>query len=56
MRTRYDTDQCSYYTYQQCAATANGLGTTSLKLAYAAPGGKPLPIPTTPCSRRSIPQ
>ncbi|MDB5502181.1 MAG: hypothetical protein JWR89_2083 [Tardiphaga sp.] len=28
MRTRYDTDQCSYYTYQQCAATANGLGTT----------------------------
>ena len=26
LRTRYDTDQCNFDTYQQCFATANGLG------------------------------
>jgi hypothetical protein len=37
MRTRYDTDQCTFDTYQQCQATANGLGTTCFQnpaLAY----------------------
>jgi hypothetical protein len=28
MRTRFDTDDCSYSNYQQCFATANGLGQT----------------------------
>ena len=28
MRTRYGSDDCSYYNYRQCAVTANGLGTT----------------------------
>jgi hypothetical protein len=28
MRTRYDTDDCSYDNFRQCQLTASGLGTT----------------------------
>ena len=28
MRTLYDDDDCSYRTYEQCAATASGIGLT----------------------------
>ncbi len=28
MRTRYDTDDCNYPSYQACAVTASGQGTT----------------------------
>jgi hypothetical protein len=38
MRTRYDTDDCSYPSYQACAFTAQGLGTSCFAnpaLAYA---------------------
>lgn len=27
MRTMYDTDDCSYFTYKQCMDTSSGLGT-----------------------------
>jgi hypothetical protein len=39
MRTRYDTDDCSYNNFQQCQLTASGLGTTCFAnpaLAYYA--------------------
>jgi hypothetical protein len=38
MRTRYDTDDCSYPSYEACAFTARGLGTSCFAnpaLAYA---------------------
>jgi hypothetical protein len=39
MRTRYDTDDCSYNNFQQCQLTASGLGTSCFAnpaLAYYA--------------------
>lgn len=41
MRTRYDTDDCSYLNYAQCAASASGLGQTCFvnpALAYNSQG------------------
>jgi hypothetical protein len=40
MRTRYDSDDCSYNNFQQCQWTASGLGTTCFAnpaFAYAEP-------------------
>jgi hypothetical protein len=40
MRTRYDTDDCSYSNFRQCQLTASGLGTTCFAnpaYAYAEP-------------------
>jgi hypothetical protein len=50
MRSLYGDDDCSYYTYQQCAVTASGQGTTCFAnpaLAYSEPTyvDAPAPLP-----------
>jgi Protein of unknown function (DUF3551) len=46
MRSVYGDDDCSYYTYQQCAVTSSGLGTTCFAnpaLAYGYNEEQPAP-------------
>jgi hypothetical protein len=48
MRTRYDTDDCNYYNFQQCQFTASGLGTTCFAnpaYAYTEPAYVDEPAP-----------
>jgi hypothetical protein len=48
MRTRYDSDDCSYNNFQQCQLTASGQGTTCFSnpaYAFAEPGYVDEPAP-----------
>ena len=45
MRTQYDDDDCSYRTYEQCAATASGIGLTCFANPAAADNQSYQPAP-----------
>jgi hypothetical protein len=45
MRTRYDSDDCSYPSYQACALTASGQGTTCFANPALAYGRRPQAYP-----------